>query len=92
MKLREILTAGAIATFVSVGAIATTTLPASAYEVCNQFGECYQVHRHPYFAVRFGGDDWRYRHHNWDRDRDHRDWDRDHRGWDRDHRDNDYRR
>ena len=39
-RLRKILTTGAIASMISVGALAATTTEAGAYTACNRYGEC----------------------------------------------------
>jgi hypothetical protein len=80
-RIRKLMTTGAVAAFVSIGALAATTA-ADARTVCNRYGDCWhESNRYDYPAtlgVRFYGDQWRHRHH-WDRDR----WDRYH--WRGDH-------
>ncbi|HUO90234.1 MAG TPA: hypothetical protein VMU08_13750 [Rhizomicrobium sp.] len=74
-NIRELMATAALAAFVGIGALAATSTAASAYTVCNRFGDCWHTyHRYEYPAtlgVRFYSDDWRYRRH-WYHDR----WDR----------------
>jgi hypothetical protein len=68
-RLRKILTTGAIASMIGVGALAATTTEAGAYTACNRYGECWHTgERYGYpgaIGVRFYGDDWRWRDHGY---------------------------
>ena len=65
-SLRKLLTTGAVAAVVGIGALAAASTAAGAYTVCNRYGDCWQTSdRYDYPArlgVRFYGDDWRYHH------------------------------
>ena len=67
-KLRKLITSGAVASLVAIGALAATSTAAEARTVCNRFGDCWhESDRYDYPAtlgVRFYNDDWRLRHHN----------------------------
>jgi hypothetical protein len=71
MTIRKLALQGATAALLAAGALAATTNGASAYTVCNRFGECWHTERHYDYparlGVRFYGDGWRWhRHHyNW---------------------------
>jgi hypothetical protein len=84
-NFQKICIRAAVALLVGTGAVATTTSSASAYVVCNRYGDCWNTRHHYNFPVRLGvrfySDDW-HRHHDWDRDR-YRHWrgDRDDRGY-----------
>jgi hypothetical protein len=71
-KIRKLLTTGAVAAMLGVGALATTSTGAEARTVCNRYGDCWHERdRYDYPAtlgVRFYNDSWRNRH--W-RGRDH---------------------
>ena len=71
MTIRKLMTTGAVAALLGIGAIAATSTAAEARTVCNRYGDCWhESNRYDYPArlgVRFYGDDWRDRHH-WDRD------------------------
>jgi hypothetical protein len=73
-RIRKLMTSGAVAALVGVGALAATSTGASAYTVCNRFGDCWHASDRfnypPRIGVRFYGDGWRERHH-WHHDRWH---------------------
>ena len=52
-RLKKILATGAIAALAGVGAVVASTAPASAYVVCNRWGNCWHVHRH-YYPAYYG--------------------------------------
>jgi hypothetical protein len=71
MTIRKLMTTGAVAALLGIGALAVSSTAADARTVCNRYGDCWHVdntYRYPRsLGVRFYGDDWRNRHH-WDRD------------------------
>jgi len=88
--LRKVLTTGAIAALVGVGALAATSTAASARTVCNSDGDCWhestQYEYPTTLGVRFYGDDYRTAHHeleranDMDRAKDHYTWRENHDG------------
>lgn len=71
-RIGKLLTQSAIAALIGVGAIATTATTASAYTVCNRYGDCWQTtHRYHFpihLSVRYrdGSDNyWRHHHHGY---------------------------
>ncbi|MEI9992186.1 MAG: hypothetical protein WDM86_19375 [Rhizomicrobium sp.] len=66
MTIRKLMTTGAVAAVLGIGALAATTTTADARTASNRFGDCWHVtDRYDYPAtlgVRFYGDDWRYHH------------------------------
>jgi hypothetical protein len=52
-RLNKILATGAIAALAGAGAVVASTAPASAYVVCNRWGNCWHVHRH-YYPAYYG--------------------------------------
>ena len=77
MTIRKIMTTGAVAALLGIGALAATSTAASAYTVCNRYGDCWNERtRYNYpstLGVRFYGDDWRNRHRGGYHWRDHHD-------------------
>lgn len=71
-NFRKLMTTGAVAAMLGIGALAATTTAAEARTVCNREGDCWQeTTRYDYPAtlgVRFYNDNWR--HRTW-HDRDH---------------------
>jgi len=69
MTIRKLMTTGAVAAVLGIGALAATTTVAQARIACNRFGDCWHVtDRYDYPArlgVRFYGDDWRRNHHGY---------------------------
>ncbi|MGZ4987697.1 MAG: hypothetical protein ACXWBP_06640 [Limisphaerales bacterium] len=69
----------AIAALLGAAALSGSVGTASAYVVCNRFGDCWRTdHRYRYepsLQVRFHDDNW-YFHRRWDDDHEHhwRDW------------------
>ena len=68
-KLSKLLTTGAIAAIMGVGAVAATTTTASAYTACNRYGDCWQTTQRYHFPVRLSvryrdGSDNYWRHHH----------------------------
>ncbi len=53
-RLKTILATGAVAALVGAGTVVASTAPASAYTVCNRWGNCWQVHRHYYYPAYYG--------------------------------------
>ncbi|HEY4943905.1 MAG TPA: hypothetical protein VII56_20925 [Rhizomicrobium sp.] len=67
--IRKLLTTGAIAGLVGIGALAATSTAASARTVCNRDGDCWHESgdRYQYpatFGVRFHNDSWHRSHHD----------------------------
>ena len=66
MTIRKLMTTGAVAAVLGIGALAATTTAAEARIACNRFGDCWHVNdRYDYPAtlgVRFYDDNWRYHH------------------------------
>ena len=64
--LRKTLKMTALAVSIGTGALVAFSGPASAYTVCNRFGDCWHTdtrdHYEPALGVRFYSDDW-YNHH-----------------------------
>jgi hypothetical protein len=48
VSLRKSLIGGAIATAATLGTLATSAVPASAYVVCDRWGYCWNVHHRHY--------------------------------------------
>ncbi|MEI9884994.1 MAG: hypothetical protein WDN08_00605 [Rhizomicrobium sp.] len=77
-KIRKLMTTGAVAAMLGIGALAATTTAAEARTVCNRYGDCWRTTgRYSYpsaLGVRFYNDNYRwrnhYRNHHW---RGHRD-------------------
>lgn len=67
MTIRKLMTTGAVAALLGIGALAATSTAADARTVCNRFGDCWQeTTRYDYpntLGVRFYNDNWRTR--NW---------------------------
>lgn len=84
-NVRKACIRGAMALMLGTAGVATTVSSASAYVVCNRYGDCWNTsHRYvfpPRLGIRFYSDSW-HRHHDWDHDR-YRHWrgDRDERGY-----------
>jgi len=79
MTIRKLMTTGAVAVVLGIGALAATTTAAEARIACNRFGDCWHVNdRYDYPAtlgVRFYDDNWRYHHrygYHWRHDHDGR--------------------
>jgi hypothetical protein len=53
-RLKKILATGAIAALAGAGTVVASTSPASAYVVCNRWGNCWHVHRHYYYPAYYG--------------------------------------
>ena len=71
--LKAALSAAALCTLMSAGALVATVAPASAYVTCNRDGDCWHSDAKPRApGIRFNvhPDDW-YFHQKWDGDRDH---------------------
>jgi hypothetical protein len=72
-RVHKLMMQGAIVALVGVGVLATMAAPASAYVVCNRFGDCWHTdHRYHWdrdLRVEVHPDDW-YFHRDWDNDRD----------------------
>jgi hypothetical protein len=84
MTIRKLMTTGAVAALLGIGAVAVTATTADARTVCNRFGDCWHdSNNYTYpgtLGVRFYGDDWR-GHHHWNNDRyGHYRWRGDHDG------------
>lgn len=75
MTIRNLLTTGAVAALLGIGALAATSTSADARTVCNRFGDCWHERdRYDYPAtlgVRFYNDAWRLHHRNGYHWRDH---------------------
>ena len=73
MLLKNLVSSAAVAGTLAVGAIAITSIPASAYVACNHEGDCWhtdaRVHA-PGARFDYHPDDW-YFHRHWDNDREH---------------------
>ena len=67
MTIRKLMSTGAIAVLLGVGALAAASTGAQARTVCNRWGDCWHAdHDYSYPAqlgIRIYGDDWRARHH-----------------------------
>jgi hypothetical protein len=65
-KFRNLLTTGAVAALLGVGAAAVSATPADARVVCNRWGDCWHERGYYHYprglGVRFYGDEWRWRH------------------------------
>ena len=74
-NLRKLMTTGAVAAMLGIGALAATTTAAEARTVCNRFGDCWQERDRydypPTLGVRFYNDSWRFHHRHGYRWRDH---------------------
>jgi hypothetical protein len=71
--LKAALSAVALSTLMTAGALVATVAPASAYVACNRDGDCWHTDARPHApGVRFNvhNDDW-YFHQKWDGDKDH---------------------
>ena len=71
-SIRKVCITGALGALMSVGALVASTNGASAYTVCNRWGECWNVHERysypPRLGIRYYSDDdwyWRHRHRGW---------------------------
>ena len=77
MTIRKLMTTGAVAALLGIGALAATSTAADARTVCNRFGDCWTddgSYTYPdAIGVRFYGDDWRNHHHHGYHWRDHHD-------------------
>jgi hypothetical protein len=69
MTIRKLMTTGAVAALIGIGALAATSTAASAYTVCNRYGDCWNERtRYTYpgtLGVRFYGDNYRYDRHRY---------------------------
>jgi hypothetical protein len=69
-SVRKLAVTGAITALLGVGALVATSTAASAYTVCNRYGDCWQVRGYDY-PYRYGvgyyydRDDWNWRHRGW---------------------------
>ncbi len=67
-RVTKLLTQGAFAALIGVGALAAASSSVSAAVVCNREGECWHTHdRYAYpagFGVVVHDDNWRWRHHD----------------------------
>ncbi len=67
MTIRKLMTTGAVAALLGIGALAATSTAADARTVCNRSGDCWHEdnnYRYPArLGVTFYSDDWRDRHH-----------------------------
>jgi hypothetical protein len=73
MFLKNLVSSAAVVGTLAVGAIAATSIPASAYVACNHEGDCWHTDarvRAPGLRFDYHPDDW-YFHRHWDSDRDH---------------------
>jgi hypothetical protein len=68
----KLLIQGALAGLLGAGAIVATATPASAYIVCNRYGDCWHVHERytyrPTWGITVHNDNWRWRdarHYRW---------------------------
>ena len=52
LTMKKMLARGALAALVSTAAIATMTTTASAYVVCDRYGDCYNVRPHHHYWPR----------------------------------------
>jgi len=52
-RLRKILATGAIVALAGAGTVVASTAPASARVVCDQWGRCWNTHRH-YYPAYYG--------------------------------------
>ncbi len=63
MTIRKLMTTGAVAALLGIGAIAATTTAADARIACNRFGDCWHVNDNYTYpgtlGVRFYDDNWR---------------------------------
>ena len=71
-SIRKVCITGALGALMSVGALVASTNGASAYTVCNRWGECWNERvRYSYpptVGIRYYSDDdwyWRHRHRGW---------------------------
>ena len=66
MTIRKLMTTGAVAALLGIGAVAATSTAASAYTVCNRFGDCWhESNRYTYpgtLGVHYYGDNYRWNH------------------------------
>lgn len=73
MKIRTLI----LSAIVGAGALTAMSGTASAYVACNRYGDCWHTSERyayrPHWGIRVHGDDWRWRH------RDHYRW-REHEG------------
>lgn len=82
---RSSIAKGIMALVIGAGALIATAPSASAYVVCNRYGDCWHTaHRYHFpmrLGIRFYSDSWNHGH-DWDHDR-YRHWrgDRDDRGY-----------
>ena len=90
-RVTKFLTQSAIAAIIGMSAVAATATAASAYVVCNRYGDCWQTSQRYHFPIHLGvryqdgSDNYWHRHHQghrWhdDNNRDNGYWDRD-RSW-----------
>ena len=71
--LKAALSAAALCTLMTTGALVATVAPASAYVTCNREGDCWHSDarpRVPGVRLDIHPDDW-YFHQKWEGDRDH---------------------
>ena len=79
MTIHKLMTTGAVAALLGIGALAATSTAAEARIACNRFGDCWHVNDRydypPQLGVRFYSDDWRWHHrhgYHWRNDHDGR--------------------
>ena len=73
MVLKKLVLTASTAALLGIAGLAASSLPASAYVVCNRDGDCWHTEtRYTAPGIRFDWhpDDW-YVHRHWDSDRDH---------------------
>ncbi len=75
MTIRKLMTTGAVAALLGIGAIAATTTAAEARIACNRFGDCWHANdSYTYpgtLGVRYYGDNWRLHHRGYHWRNDH---------------------
>jgi hypothetical protein len=74
MTIKNLAIQAALGATIAAGALVAFSAPASAYVVCNRFGDCWHTERRftaPGITFSWHPDDW-YFHRDWDRDRDYR--------------------
>jgi hypothetical protein len=69
-SMKKLVATSAVTALLGVGALVASSTAASAYTVCNRYGDCWQVRdRYDYYpytiGVRYYDDDWYRRHYGW---------------------------
>jgi hypothetical protein len=73
MLLKNLVSSAAVIGTLAVGALAASSVTATAYVVCNRDGDCWHTEarvRTPGVTFDYHPDDW-YFHRHWDSDREH---------------------